>query len=185
MDNQQGRADMQEISEKLILQIKEFEETVNDEVHNKPKKSEEKHITETSLQKFLQLFSTFTTACTIFASFYEDWKQTRQNNIKNLIIMADDLEKTTHKANISRVAGSSAGVAGAVLTIAGLITMPLTRKLNKYHNTFCSLFCFTHLTKIKVTHRIMTGLSGSSLSFAFLWKIETSDCLICGSYFAF
>ena len=117
MTKQQGRADMRELGEKLALKMKEFQETVSDEVQNERKKSEEYHMTGTSLQKFLELVSTFTMACKMFSSFYKEWKETRKQNIKNLTNMADDLEKTTHKANISRVADSSAGVAGAVLTV--------------------------------------------------------------------
>ena len=121
MAKQEDRAQLRELSGKLELQIKEFEQIV---------KSEKEHIKETSLQKFLQLVNTFTIACKKFTCFYKGWKETRQENIKNLTSMANDLEETTHKANISRVAGSTAGVAGAVLTIAGLITMPLSRKSN-------------------------------------------------------
>ena len=138
MANQTRREYSRELSGKLALQMKDFDEIVSEEVQNGPTtKSEEKHITETSLQKFLQLLTTFTTACKIFPCFYKEWNDTRQKNIKNLTSMTDDLENTTHKANISRVAGSTAGIAAAVLTITGLITMPFTRKCNNYT---CSLF---------------------------------------------
>ena len=62
--------------------------------------------------------------------FFEEWKDTRQRNIDTLINTSDYLEEKTNKTNIPRVAGSTASLVGGILTIAGLITMPLTRKFS-------------------------------------------------------
>ena len=75
----------------------------------------------------MTLFSC-TQARMVLARFHKEWKETRQTNIKSLIGIADAMEKTKNDVNISEVAGASAGLVGGILTVAGLITMPFTRK---------------------------------------------------------
>ena len=88
---------------------------------NKRTKDNAKRATETAL-------NIFTAACLLFSCFYKEWKKTRQRNIKSLISIAGVMEKKKNDTNISEVAGASAGLAGGILTIAGLITMSLPRK---------------------------------------------------------
>ena len=71
---------------------------------------------------------TIASACKVFYSTYEDWRQTRQENIKSLNDIAKAMEKRKNDSNIAEVSGSSAGVVGGILSMAGLITMPFTRE---------------------------------------------------------
>ena len=74
------------------------------------------------------------------------------------------MEKKKNDTNISEVAGASAGLAGGILTIAGLITMPLTRKYkiqtNMYNvivNQFFALYkniCSRHISYDEIISKL-------------------------------
>ena len=122
MVKQQVRAQIQTLHKKIDVQIRQLENNVNGQrTRNKRTKDSAKRATETAL-------NLFTAACLLFTCFYKEWKKTRQRNIKSLVSIAGVMEKKKNDTNISEVAGASAGLAGGILTIAGLITMPLTRK---------------------------------------------------------
>ena len=122
MVKQQVRAQIQTLRKKIDVQIRQLENNVNDpRPGNERTKDNAKRVTETAL-------NLFTAACLLFTCFYKEWKKTRQRNIKSLVSIAGVMEKKKNDTNISKVAGASAGLAGGILTIAGLITMPLTRK---------------------------------------------------------
>ena len=111
----------------LEVQIQILEATPDDQEKTPKETGTESTITEAEFKICLKLF---TESCTMFVCFFQEWKDTRKITIDTLITIAAFLEGKTHKTNIPILAGSSASLVGGILTIAGLITMPLTRKFS-------------------------------------------------------
>ena len=166
MVKQQVRAQIHTLRKKIDAQIRQLENNVNERrTRNERTKDNAKRVTEAAL-------NLFTAACLLFTCFYKEWKKTRQRNIKSLVSIAGVMEKKKNDTNISEVAGASAGLAGGILTIAGLITMPLTREYKIQTSVCTRIFAADIFYMMKLSQNWSLKKIFSRLLFWHAWLIS-------------
>lgn len=112
-----------------------------------------------NLSKMIFSFKKCEESCDKFLTVYPSWSGKRKEVIAQLKEIAEGLDKIKWDSNIAKLVGSSVGVAGGILTVAGSVLIPFTMGMS---------------VPVMVGGMVTTGLGGATS----LGTAITETCLL-------